>query len=242
MRHEMDKRDMVTLFCFPFAGGSSYSYRDLHGLTGDFIEIVPLELQGRGRKYGTPLLTNIHDIAAGLYTGIKDKLSARYAFWGHSMGGWLAYLIIKKIIAENIPPPEHFFISGCEAPSVDTSRRDRHTLPKNELMALLRKYNGCPVEVLENEELMDMFEPIIRADFKAVETYIHEPAAPLNLPMTVMRGLQEEISYRDVLKWQEETVHKIKLLQFPGAHFFIYDHLPEIGRIITDTLGKNIPG
>lgn len=232
---------MVTLFCFPFAGGSSYSYRDLFGVTGDFIEVVPLELQGRGRKYGAPLLTNIYDMADGLYAHVRDKINGRYAFWGHSMGGWLAYLLLKRITAENKRLPEHFFISGCEAPSIENRRRDRHKLPKDELIALLRKYDGCPVEVLENDELMEIFEPIIRADFKAVETYDYEPSEPLNLPMTVMRGLKEEISYGDCLKWQNETVHKIKLLQFPGSHFFIYDHLPEIGGIITGTLGENIP-
>ncbi|MBF0518955.1 MAG: thioesterase [Nitrospirae bacterium] len=227
---------MFTLFCLPFAGGSSYSYRDVQAHIGDFIEISPLELQGRGRKYGTPLQTNIYDMADGLFIQMKDKINGRYAFWGHSMGGWLAYLLVKKLTQENKPLPEHLFISGCEAPSIENRRRDRHKLPKDDFISLLRKYDGCPDEVLQNDELMELFEPIIRADFKAVETYDYEPSAPINLPMTVMRGLNEEISYRDVLRWQDETVHKIKLLQFPGSHFFIYDHLPEIGRIITDTL------
>ncbi|QWR77291.1 thioesterase II family protein [Candidatus Magnetomonas plexicatena] len=228
---------MITLFCIPFAGGSSYSYRDFQAHLGDFIEIAPLELQGRGRKYGTPLQTNIHDMADGLYNQMQEKINGRYAFWGHSMGGWLAYLLVKKLTQEHKQLPEHLFITGCEAPSVENRRRDRHKLQKNEFMELLKKYDGCPAEVLQNDELMELFEPIIRADFKAVETYEYEPPATLlNTPITVMRGLKEEISYRDVLMWQDETVHKIKLLQFPGSHFFIYEHILEIGRIITDSL------
>ena len=33
---------------------------------------------------------------------------------------------------------------------------------------------GTPSGVLQSEELMEIFLPILRADFKIVETYIHD--------------------------------------------------------------------
>jgi medium-chain acyl-[acyl-carrier-protein] hydrolase len=44
-------------------------------------------------------------------------------------------------------------------------------LPKSELVKKLHEFNGTPVELLQNDELLDLMLPTIRADFELCETY-----------------------------------------------------------------------
>lgn len=44
-------------------------------------------------------------------------------------------------------------------------------------MARLRTLKATPAEILENEELMQLFEPMLRADFALSETHEFDPAS-----------------------------------------------------------------
>ena len=99
----------------------------------------------------------------------------------------------------------------------------------------------CPPHVLQNEELLEVFEPVLRADFQANDTYEHKREEPFDVPLTVMIGTEEETSREDALRWQEETMQDIDLTEFPGGHFFIFDHLSDLGGIVSRTLVRPPP-
>jgi surfactin synthase thioesterase subunit len=152
------------------------------------------------------------------------------------MGATVAFLLAQKIREEERQAPLHLFISGTDAPSVPSKRAPRHLLPKDEFVVAVKELGGLPDEILEHEEMLEYFEPILRADFKAVENYKHQVTKPLDIPFTVMVGDKEDMEEEDILKWQTETSIPINLYKFQGNHFFIYDHEKEIGKIIKSTL------
>ncbi|MCK5524983.1 MAG: hypothetical protein KAI83_17790 [Thiomargarita sp.] len=79
---------------------------------------------------------------------------------------------------------------------------------------------GLPPEILEHTELMDFFEPIVRADFKALETYIYQSASPFDIPITILHGLADkEVAYQDLLPWQQESCQPIAIKTFSGGTF-----------------------
>ena len=231
-RWNMADRFLGTLFCLPFAGGSSYSYRDLQR-HADGVRFVTLELPGRGRRFSEPLLTTLSDMADDLYRQIRDRLEGAYAIYGHSLGADVGYLLVKRIIRERFPLPQRLFVSGREAPSLRGKKKDRHLLPRAEFIEVLKRFEGTTREVLENQEMMDLFEPVLRADFQALDAYAYEKTEPFDVPITVMRGSEENVSRDDVLKWQDETTQKIDFLEFTGGHFFIFSHAEQIGRILS---------
>jgi surfactin synthase thioesterase subunit len=226
----------MKLFCIPFAGGSSYSYKGLSDELHSSVEAVMLELPGRGRRFPEPLLTDAHAIADDLYKQVTAQLHEPYAFYGHSLGSLLAFLLTRRIMNDGHRKPLYLFLSGCEAPSV-LPREIRHLLPKREFKEVVRSFGGCPPDVLNNEELMEIFEPILRADFKAYETYIHEAGTKLDVPIVAMIGDEEDLAMEEVKKWQAETSSRMSLYLFPGDHFFIYRHWDRIGRLISACLG-----
>ncbi len=226
----------VRIFCIPFAGGNAYSYKDLKEHIADFAELVPLELPGRGRRFGEGLLTSLERMADDLFAQVRNELQGPYAVYGHSMGGRLSYLVARRALAAGLPAPMHLFVSGCEAPCVVQNRR-RYELPRDEFIAVLHGMD-CPPQVLQSEELMEVFEPVLRADFEANDTFEYQRQAPFKIPITVMIGTEEETSREEALKWQQVTVQEIVLVEFSGGHFFIFDHLPELGRIVSQRLQR----
>lgn len=226
----------MNLFCIPFAGGSAYSYRGLSDKLPPSLKVVTLELPGRGLRFPEALLTDSGALVDDLYDRVRDELREPYALYGHSLGSLLAFLLARRAASLGLRQPHHLFLSGCEAPSA-IPRHMRHLLPKDEFREVVRTFGGCTPEVLNNEELMEIFEPILRADFHAYETYVHEPGTRLDVPIAVMMGDEEDLD--SAMKWQAETSSKICIETFPGDHFFIYRHWDAIARLICRCL--NVP-
>lgn len=227
----------VTLICLPFAGGSAYSYGDLEKSVGPFIDLLPMELPGRGRRFAEPLLTDVHDMVDDLFGRVKDAvLLGPYAVFGHSLGAKLAFELARRIVRERLPEPAHLFVSGSAAPSVPPKDRCLHLLPCTPFRRMIAELGGTPPEVLREEGLMDLFEPVLRADFQACNTYAYREGRPLTLPITVLMGLQDTVERRDAIKWGEETRAETQRFAFRGGHFFLFDHWGAIGQIIARSL------
>lgn len=224
----------TTVFCLPFAGGGSHSYREFQRHAGSGIRIVALDLPGRGRRFSEPLLTSLEAVVDDAFEQIRDRLTGNYAIYGHSMGACIACMLVRHIIREQYPPPVHLFVSGREAPSVPKKgERNRHLLPRSEFLARVREFEGATEEVMGNQELMDLFEPVLRADFQVLDTHVYEKELPFGIPITAMRGDKEHVTRAEALRWQEETTQEMALLEFPGGHFFIFDNAREIVDVFT---------
>ncbi len=149
----------INLFCLPFAGGSKYSYREFEEKAPAFLTIIPLEYPGRGSRIREPLLKDIHALAEDMYQQTKDELDKnRYAIYGHSMGGLLACLLIRKIIANGHRPPLHLFVTGTKGPSArDKDDKKRYLLDKEEFIEELKRLKGSPEEILEQPGAPGLF-------------------------------------------------------------------------------------
>lgn len=227
----------MRIFFLPFAGGSKYSYTSfLPEANKCGIGIVTVELPGRGGRFKEELVTDVHALANDIFNQIRHMLTPPYAIYGHSMGALIGYLVTRKIYASALPMPAHLFFSGCGGPSFKEDTPPNHLLEKQAFINKLKELGGCPDEVLGDDYILEVFEPIIRADFQAVETYQYQDALPLNIPVTVMIGSEEHTSVEEAETWQRETTHPIEVLVFPGNHFFIFGKELELMHIMKKKL------
>ncbi len=220
------------IFCLPFAGGSSYSYQDFQRYANDALRIEAIDLPGRGRRFSEPLLTSLNHMADDVFNQIRDRLNRPYAIFGHSMGACIAHVLTRRIIREGCPPPRHLFVSGRESPSVPCKEKNWHLLSIREFLDILKRFEGTSRQVMENRELMDLFEPVLRADFQALAEYRYEKRPPLDIPITVLRGSRDSVTRADALQWRDETTASFSLLEFDGGHFFIFRHADRIAKIL----------
>ncbi|MDO6435729.1 thioesterase domain-containing protein [Flavitalea sp. BT771] len=232
----------MNLFCLPFAGGSKYSYTDYQKHARDKLNLISVELPGRGTRFKEKLLQDASQAVDDILRQIQPVLQEPYAIYGHSMGGLLAFLTLKKIIEANLPRPLHLFVSGCGGPATLESKREEkyHELTKEDFLAKVKEMGGMPDEVLQCDELMVFFEPILRSDFKIVEMYRYSQSAPFDVPISVFFGSEEETKYEDARLWQQETTGELKIREFPGKHFFIFSFSEEIVKDIIHTLNQKI--
>jgi medium-chain acyl-[acyl-carrier-protein] hydrolase len=91
--------------------------------------------------------------------------------------------------------------------------------------------------VLQNAELMAMFERIVRADLEALETPDGEVTAlPLAVPLRVMLGNEDDVSEEQGQLWQLESSCPLRMSRFEGGHFFIKEHARRMADEISDDL------
>lgn len=228
--------EKITIFFLPFAGGSKYSYNQFKQLAPSWMKVLPLDLPGRGSRFQEELLSNVDDVVDDLFRQIKDYTNEPYAIYGHSMGATLAYLVTRRVIEEGHNAPLHLFLTGSSGPASGRKRKVRSTLPKQEFIEEVQTMGGSPDEVLKDASLMEFFEPILRSDFKVLESYKHTPKTPLNIPITIIIGADEEITEEEGRAWQKETAKPIDFRVMPGNHFFILDAYKDILYLISSKL------
>ncbi|MBF1990183.1 thioesterase II family protein [Fischerella thermalis] len=227
----------IRLFCFPYAGGSANIFRRWSNHLPNTIEVCAVELPGRGMRIKLPPFTQLEPLITELASVLKPKLDKPFAFFGHSMGGLVSFelaLLLRKKYGIN---PNHLFVSAHRAPQLVDPKPPIHNLPEAEFIAELRRLNGTPQTLLENEELMQLFLPILRADFAVLETYVYTQQAPLNIPITAFGGLEDqEVSRDQIQAWQEQTSASFALHMFPGDHFFLHSFYSSILEIISQQI------
>jgi surfactin synthase thioesterase subunit len=212
----------MRLFCFSHAGGSAAGYRSWQAGLDPSIEVCAVQLPGRGARLGEPALRSLPLLVRTLARIVAGQDDMPFAFFGHSLGGLLAFELARYCQAEGLAMPEQLFVSGSAAPRCRLLRRRLHELDDADLIDALRTYQGAPAEALENAELMALMLPTIRADFALAADYEYRIAAPLDIPITVLGGAHDpHVPFKHLHGWQAETTEPVRLHCFEGDHFFI---------------------
>jgi surfactin synthase thioesterase subunit len=203
----------------------------------DYIRAVPLEMPGRGRRLADNLMRRAHLVVDDLYRSALPYLDKPYAIFGHSMGSLLGFLLTRRILQERQPPPLHLFVSGRAGPSRECADC-YHTLPGTEFFSAVRRLGGCPDELFGHPDVIDLFEPVLRADFELVETYRHERRPPFEIPVDVFYGREEGLEMPELEAWAEETTLPVTYTSFGGDHFFILSRPACVSEKITQKLNQ----
>ena len=216
-------RARIRLFCFPYAGGGASVFRGWGGIAPPEVHVVPVHLPGRGNRFTETPVTRSDALVELLAEELAPYMDAPFAFFGHSMGAMVAFELTRRLRALGRTLPEHLLVAGRRAPQRPSDKRPLHALPEDEFRQELRDLDGTPEEILEHPELMELFAPILRADFELCETYAFREDQPLDLPVSAFGGLEDpDVSRDDVMAWKEHTRGPFKLRMFPGGHFFLH--------------------
>lgn len=214
----------VRLFCFPAAGSGARAYRDWSRQLPSYVELRPVKLPGRESRFNEASFQEARPAARALASGLRPYLDRPFALFGHSMGALLAFELARELRRRRGPMPLCLMVSGRHAPRIPLARELLHTLSDSMLIDKLRTYyaDGTPEAVLQEEELMALFLPVIRADFAVTDAYVYSPEPPLDCPIHAFGGETEhEFSKADLDVWREETTGNFSLELFPGGHFYL---------------------
>lgn len=231
-----------TMFCFPFAGGSAQYYWPWQKLLPQWIELCPLQPPGHGERLREPAYSSIHALAAAAAEAIatRNKRGRKIAVFGHSLGTLSAFETCHSLKKMGISV-DYLIVSGKAPPHIPWRRKPIHDKPDDAVVEELMHYNGVPMEVLRSRELLEVFMPTIRADFKMVETYQCSYTEPLDMPTLVCYGREDVSLWRnDLREWTDHTPPPLDLVSFSGQHFYLTEQREKLVETIVDRLASMV--
>ncbi|WP_327352452.1 thioesterase II family protein [Streptomyces sp. NBC_01304] len=229
-------RDAVQLFCLPHAGGSASAFVPLARLLAPAVDVLAAQYPGRQDRRGEPAVEDIAALADILAEEVHRQATAPYALFGHSMGALLAYEVARRLTVHPSTGPATVILSGRGTPGERPSPHDRLGTD-HEILRAVRHLGGATAHVLDDPELRAMAMPALRADYRALSSYVWAPSPPLTVPLAVLVGDDDPVvTVAQAEAWRTFTTAPTQLHVFSGGHFFLETHLPQVARTVETVL------
>ena len=210
------------------AGGDKYAYRNFQQDLLPEINSIAIELTGRSDRFNEPLLNDIHAIVDDVFQQIKNEIQEEYFFVGVSMGTLIAYLLCHKLKENNLPLPKHLFLASRLSPDAYFNEPTILNTTSEAFWKVVIQYNGVPQSLIDHKELREFYEPILRADFEALDKYNHShiEQEKLNIHTSILIGKEDtkNINLETAQGWQDHFSTKVEFVEFDGGHFFLYEN------------------
>jgi medium-chain acyl-[acyl-carrier-protein] hydrolase len=228
-------RPRVRLVCLPPAGSGAAAFRAWPGLLPADVEVLPVQLPGRGWRVREAAVSDLRRLAEMLAGELGTREELPTAIFGHSMGSWLGLELARHLEAEG-RGPIRLFASSRQAPSLGcTQGRISHLDDDRFLAAMKARYQAVPPEIENDREMLALLLPGLRADMAALESHVHRPAA-VRCPITAFLGESDHaVPVEQMAPWAAETTGSFRVTTFRGGHFyFAADPKPVIAAIATE--------
>ncbi|GAC43851.1 thioesterase II family protein [Paenibacillus popilliae] len=214
-------KDKIRLFCFPYAGGGAYIYRGWREALPIDAGVYPIQLPGRENRITEPPICDMKALVDAISEAISPFVRRPFILYGHSLGARIAFELARHLRRKWNIQPCHLIVSGSRAPHLPESK-PLHHLPDEEFVKELRRFSGTPEALLQSKELMELFIPVLRADFTVDETYVYAAEAPLDCPISAFGGTTDPEAHRKEMEaWASFTSGDFRLDMIEGDHFFL---------------------
>ncbi|ACK67002.1 Oleoyl-(acyl-carrier-protein) hydrolase [Rippkaea orientalis PCC 8801] len=213
----------LRLFCFPYAGTGARIFRNWPNQLPKMIEVCAIKLPGREARINEKPITKLTTLVEIMTPYLLPYSDKPFAFFGHSMGSLVSFEVAHQLLKLYGLSPIYLFISGYRAPQIPDPDPPIHALPESLFIEAIHNLNGTPPSVLQDDELMQLLIPILRADFSILETYIYDKKTLLNCPIIAFGGLNDpEANQQELQAWEQQTSQSFSLKMLQGDHFFIH--------------------
>ncbi|WP_086347597.1 thioesterase II family protein [Candidatus Enterococcus clewellii] len=214
----------IDILCLPYAGGSAAILTDV--LAGELdnkrFTLVPLELPGRGMRFGEECALSTEELFKALESTLSQytQQDKPYYLLGHSMGGELLPHLYHMITKRGGTPPKGLIICGAEPP-------EHLTLAETDEASLLdemKKGGATSEEFFESPELVELFLPIVQADYRLLNSLVSQIPEPVDGELLVINGKEDADALEHHEDWQKYTTAECRFFQVEGGHFFITEN------------------
>ncbi|KAK3239817.1 hypothetical protein CYMTET_50285 [Cymbomonas tetramitiformis] len=215
-------RPKLRLFCFPHAGGGPQVFQTWGHLLGEDVEVLSVQLPGRGSRSDEAPLTDISKVVPEVLDELYPLISSPYAFFGHSLGSLVAYEVAAALQQQGFPAPLRIFVSSHASAFEEVEPVQRvYALPDEQFLNSLMKYGLMPDQLLHDNEMKQLVLPSLRADMAMNDTYACAHRTVLECCVTAYGGkLDGAVSERDLAGWARVTSDQFDLQLFDGDHFY----------------------
>ena len=95
--------------------------------------------------------------------------------------------------------------------------------------------------MLQSDELMRVFLPVLKADMEIIETYVYRAGRPLDCPISALGGLSDrEVSRDELAAWRVQTSSTFTLQMLQGEHLFLQSNRASILQAVRRDLMRHL--
>jgi phthiocerol/phenolphthiocerol synthesis type-I polyketide synthase E len=222
------------LYCFPHSGGSAGEFVRWADELPE-VEVLGVQLPGRGARLHEPAFTRMGPLVDAVVAEVDFR--GPFAFFGHSLGALVAFEVARALRASARRQPDRLFVSACPAPHLPRIDPPIHQLPDDELAAWIdHEYGSLPAEIIQKPDVLRMVLPAHRSDFELVETYEYQAGEPLDRPLTVIGGTEDELTESELAAWGRHTAARWDVERLPGGHFYLREQRDRLLHLVRDRL------
>ena len=226
------------LLCLPCAGGGASIFHVWRRLLPD-VEILAAQLPGREHRVREAPIRDLGTLVDSLSAALSALPESRpeplpLAVLGHSVGAVVAFALCRALPVSMSPC--RLFVAAGRAPH-RPPRRILNDLPLTALLDELVRIGGTSPQALREAEIVELVEPVLRADLFLAETNILSATPALEIPINVFGGTDDRhVIASDLEAWNDLTVRGCSIEYVPGGHFFVRDQAPDVARRVRSLL------
>ncbi len=223
--HKPKPNASTRLFCFHPWGASASIYQQWSDALPPEIEVLPIQLPGRQRRLQEKPFTDFASLIEVLGDALSPYLDKPFAFFGHSMGAFIAFELAYFLEKKYNLKPIHLFLSGIVPPSDNTLLEKIESLSETERLNYLLEMSEIPESITEDSSLFNELMNIFKADFQLLKSYHNNyvDKKPLDCSISSFTGVDDNtVSDRQLSHWSEYTNSNLKIDRIPGKHMFMF--------------------
>ena len=220
-----------TLYIFPHAGGSATFYVPFAKAFSADIKRIAVQYPRRDNRPGLTELTSIPALADEIHAMMAPsaQIEVPMAFFGHSMGGLLAFEVALRFQSSGYRVAA-LFLSSCAAPG--NIRFKELQGSDQDILNLVARVTDTEPDLLANEEFAASVLPTLQS-VRAIAGYTRPPEIKVSCPIYAFTGDDDAlVAQENVAAWSARTTEKFALRVFSGDHFYLNNHLPELANDI----------
>jgi rifamycin polyketide synthase module 1/2/3 len=217
------ERARVRLLCFPFSGGSASAFSSWRTGLPEDVEVLAVELPGRGRRYGQPAVQGMNDVLRGVSAALSQRDKLPLLVFGHSLGAILAFELARYQLARG-EQVAHLFASGAAAPHLFKFPRASQ-LSDAKLLDSMNHLGLAGVQAMNSDsEFMRAALQVLRSDLRLVSDYVYRDSARIPCAITAFSADSDDIApVAAVEAWREhsQATGQFRHHHYLGGHDFV---------------------
>jgi surfactin synthase thioesterase subunit len=224
----------ATLYIFPHAGGSASFYVPFAKTFSADIQRVAVQYPGRSDR-GLTQLPSIPEFADEIFTMMAPNAPTDrpMAFFGHSMGGLLAFEVALRFQSAGHPIAA-LFVSACAAPGHIRYKELQGS--DLDILNVVAQVTDTNPDMLANDEFAATILPTLQS-VRAIAGYTRPPEVTVSCPIHAFVADNDIIvAEENMTAWADRTTDEFSIQKFAGDHFYLNSNLADLVRNIEETV------
>lgn len=224
----------MQIFCFTYAGGNTSFFKIFEKKLNNNFKLISFDYAGHGLRFKENFYKDFNELAENLYNKLKNNITGDYCLLGYSMGSLALVSILELIIKKHeISLPKKAFMFAHEP----MKKRELLDYRENEIDDFIKKhiltFGGIPEKLINNDLFWRTYLPIYKADFSILNKFDFQWNFQTDVECNIFYS-ETDSPLKKMKKWKDIFIGEINFYKFNGNHFFIYDNIEKICKIINN--------